>query len=106
MVTCNLPSDRFVKTIEEISERMNTLTNLFIYADTPARLAEIAQQLESRGFRLRLSADFRSLRSMNYGAAFPESVLRLYLSEQERRMYIQEGQTQRSRWVAFRFGEL
>jgi hypothetical protein len=59
-----------VKTIEEISERMNTLTNLFIYADTPARLAEIAQQLESRGFRLhRLSADFRSLRSMNYGAA-------------------------------------
>jgi hypothetical protein len=66
MVTCNLPSDRFVKTIEEISERMNTLTNLFIYADTPARLAEIAWQLESLGFRLhRLSSDVRALRSMN-----------------------------------------
>ena len=70
MVTCNLPSDRFVKMIEEISERMDALTNLSICADTPARLAEIAQQLESLGFRLhQLSADVRSLRSMNYGAA-------------------------------------
>jgi hypothetical protein len=64
MAPCNfIPSDRFVKSIEEISDRVDTLTNLFIYADTPARLAEIAQQLESLGFRLhRLSADVRSLR--------------------------------------------
>jgi hypothetical protein len=45
MAPCNfIPSDRFVKSIEEISDRVDTLTNLFIYADTPARLAEIAQQ--------------------------------------------------------------
>jgi hypothetical protein len=70
MVTCNLPSDRLVKTMEEIIKRMDTLTDLFIYANTPARLAEIARQLESLGLRLhRLSADFRALRSMNYGAA-------------------------------------
>jgi hypothetical protein len=61
-----LPPDRFVKTIDEISERMDTLTKLFIYADTPERLAEIAEQLDSLGFRLhRLSADVRALRSMN-----------------------------------------
>jgi hypothetical protein len=66
MVICNLPSEGFAKTIEEISEHMNTLTNLFMYADTPARLAEIAQQLESVGLQLhRLSADVRTLRSMN-----------------------------------------
>jgi hypothetical protein len=70
MLFCNLPSNQFVKTVEEVSEHMDTLTDLFIYADTPERLAEIAQQLESLGLRLhRLSADFRALRSMNYGAA-------------------------------------
>ena len=71
MAPCNfILSDPFVKTIEDISERMDTLTNLFICADTRAGLAEIARQLESLGFRLhRLSADVRSLRSMNYGAA-------------------------------------
>jgi hypothetical protein len=66
MLFCNLPSNQFVKTVEEVSEHMDTLTDLFIYADTPERLAEIAQQLESLGLRLhRLSADVRSLRSMN-----------------------------------------
>jgi len=43
---------------------MNTLTNLFMYADTHARLPEIAQ-LKSVGLRLRLSADVRALRSIN-----------------------------------------
>ena len=67
MASCKfIPSDRFVKNIEEISERMHTLTNLFICADTPARLAKIAWQLESLGFRLqRLYGDVRALRSMN-----------------------------------------